>query len=260
MSKSVYYYSERGMINCLVNWLIKDDDNCKNLLNKIIYADLEEKTFDQIDEIEIFNEFSFGEFGDPDLIIKVKTEGIDYYFIIEAKLTTFKSSASKFNEKIKYIGHASDIDIQLLLRKRFIEIAKKFTYSKEEYISEVEEYRGKGERALKKDELLIWTNDTFRNSENHFYIALTTDEPVPTSDVSNKAKEIYEKWFNSNRLSGSIKTIIDKKEFGLLSWKSLIDIDNGADIPGFAATSKLINTTFRKIFPEKNKKGGRDKC
>ena len=239
MNKSAHYYSERGMINCLVNWLMKGDDNCHKLLKKIDYADNSSKPeFNDILELHIYNEFSFGEFGDPDLIIKIKTDVGIYCFIIEAKIKTFKESR-KLGKDIKYKDHASEIDIQLLLRKRFIECVNKLIDNHQliREVSQVEKgYKKQDDkivepptRALKKSELINWINETFVDKEiKYYYIALTKDD-------SEEANSIYSKFFVERECPIDIPTKIEQKEFGLIRWKDLTDlgIDNLEETCGY---------------------------
>ena len=130
MNINVHYYSERGLIHCLINWLKEKESNIHELISIVHIASENEKSktinINKIDEISVYNEFSFGEFGNPDLIIRIKSGNNSIVLVMEAKLTSFQKArtlgvGNADDKEIKYKGHASDIDVQLILRKRFFE-------------------------------------------------------------------------------------------------------------------------------------------
>ena len=214
----IHYYSERGLINRLIEWLNQADFDS---LNK--FFQLFDLSINKDSTINIYNEFSFGDFGSPDLIITVD----DNVYIIEAKITSFTKAATKLEDKKVFKNNASKINIQLLLRKRFIREAIKLSKSKENSKGIVECYQDqdgdiyKKGRALKKTELI----DNFIRNEligkkNYFYVALTNEE---SSFDEHDIHDIFEKYFDDNKFD------FKEEEFKMITWKE-IDKKIGKDV------------------------------
>ena len=207
---NLHFYSERGLINRLIEWL-----NQVNFDSSLKFFQLLNPEINQNSRIDIFNEFSFGDFGSPDLIIKIDNN----VYIIEAKITSFIKAATKPEEKYVFKNNASKINIQLLLRKRFIEAIK---LSDDEEIVECHQDQDgdiyKNGRALKKAELIDeFVKKCFNNENKFFYVSLTNEKPKPDKD------KIFSDYFNKNSFG------FQEKEFKMITWQE-IDEKIGKDV------------------------------
>ena len=201
----IHYYSERGLVDFLITWLKYEasKDELKKFF-KMINVD-----FDDIIRINIYNEFSFGEFGSPDLIIKISTKTKTQIFLLEAKIDSFVKSATKKEDKNIYKGNASKINIQLMLRKKFITILNK---DSERLFLEENGYTSKNGRALDKKELVQWSKNELKNADEYFYVALVRYE--------EDKEKIWNDYFNFKNLD-SVETVLEQKEFLIISWKNV---------------------------------------
>lgn len=246
----IHYYSERGLVNCLIKWIDNKDDDYRNLrsfLQEIKYAEGEGPFIapNGIEGIDVYNEFSFGEFGSPDLIIKVqmKKGNEAFIFMIESKINTFSREASikeEKNQDIVYKDKASKIDIQLLLRKRFMDCLNNLGEKKDNMtISQEEPGYSDGKRKLSKKELVDWVYDNLRgyNDDNYYYVALTLEWEKET-----KAKDIWDTYIDS-RQGYRFKEKINARNFGLLSWSWLNKYQK--TIPGYMDTWELTSKKFK---------------
>ena len=201
---NLHFYSERGLINRLIEWL--NQANFEDLYK--FFDSLFDQKIKKESAIHIYNEFSFGDFGSPDLIIIVD----DNVYIIEAKITSFIKAATKLKDRFIFKNNASKINIQLLLRKRFICAAT--NNDKNEIVEEHRDEDGdiySGGRALKKTELI----DNFIRKEligkkNYFYVALTNEE---SSFGKHDIHDIFEKYFNDKKFD------FKEEEFKMITWQ-----------------------------------------
>ena len=71
----LHFYSERGIVNSIILWIYKQTDKkpicdlLKTIMNKELKPIFNENDFESLD---IYDEFSFGDFGSPDLILKIQ--------------------------------------------------------------------------------------------------------------------------------------------------------------------------------------------
>ena len=192
----LHFYSERGIVNSVIFWM---SNAPKEEIIKLLKG-IKDKKGDSIVEnykkIDIFDEFSFGDFGSPDLIIKVKSKEKTYVFIIEAKITTYDNASidNDNNGSIVYKNNASKLNIQLSLRKRFIDSIESI---KGEILDGIEvepanqyDYT----RKLKKTEVLKWIKNHIKGDFKYYFISLTTDKANhnPFSNESRRPLD-YEK-------------------------------------------------------------------
>ncbi len=223
MTVKTYYYSERGLVNKLIEWLNNAESNSLIDFFKLLDLDLNENS-----SIEIFDEFSFGDFGSPDLIIKVDNN----VYIIEAKITSFVKASTKLSDKLKFKDNASKINIQLLLRKRFINQIKLGFEEviKEEYRKEDENIYKNG-RALKKSELINeFVKEKLKDSFTYYYVALTS------KDIVDKNK-IYDDYFKDTKFG------FKNEEFKMITWQQIDDVIGS----GFLEeTWKFTNSNYNK--------------
>ena len=196
MKTRIHYYSERGMVNAIVLSLYTYKRAAfhflkaiKNIKNKSFFVfDLK-----SIKSINIFNEISFGQFGDPDLIIRVDFKEIEknkpILFFIEAKVGTYDNSA-KYDIKDGYNKNASRINFQLRLKKRFIDawIRNKESQTIEECENHIDKeydrdkYNNYRNRALKKKELVKFIKKYILcdiEKDNIYYVSMTNDDCNP---------------------------------------------------------------------------------
>ena len=128
MESNVFFYSERGLINCLV-LDIKDDIIKLREFLKCIKLGMNEDTPDWVDKVQSSNwyvEFSASEFGNPDLIADLNCDDGHRIIFFEAKMTSYEKAATEidinqpFNPEKDgiYKGKTSTINAQLALRYR----------------------------------------------------------------------------------------------------------------------------------------------
>ena len=130
---NVYFYSERGLINCLVLDLNNNLDKTKEFLRLIKFG-MDEKTADWVDKVlsvDWYIEFSASEFGNPDLIADVNCTDGHRVIVFEAKLKSYEKSAAFIDMTAPfeanpngdypdgiYKSKSSSINAQLALRYR----------------------------------------------------------------------------------------------------------------------------------------------
>ncbi len=213
MKVNLHYYSERGLVNTLINWI---KDNCDNTeeLNK--FFDLLGVKLTDDSNIDIYDEISFGQFGDPDLIIKVD----NIIFIIEAKIDTFVKSATLPDYKLVFKDNASKINIQLLLRKRFVNaligrnnnqdnVIKEGSHDSNDSDINKKDCIYKNGRALKKKELVSFINNIFKDYKKIYYVALVSE------DENHSLNYIYDNYFKDTNYG------FDINEFKILTWEQI---------------------------------------
>ena len=183
------YYSERGMVNAICQSMYRYKSSAFHflkLIKNINGKQMFDYTLKSISEIHIFNEFSFGDFGDPDLILKINfidnTKPV--LIFIEAKVGTYKNSAkTSCFEKESYKNNASRINFQLRLKKRFIDAL----YNDDEFVEDTNmdnEYDYKC-RYFKKMYLVKYIKEyIFKGikKDNIYYVTMTSDEKNPFSE------------------------------------------------------------------------------
>ena len=189
----LYYYSERGMVNAIVLSIYKYKEamfhflKCIKRINKTtVFNDVK---LADIKAVSIFNEFSFNDFGDPDLIIRVDFNSKkSQLFFIEAKVKTYKDSVkdNKIFASNSYAkkGNSSRINFQLRLKQRFVKAYNEYlNMSKNEEICSTNDndYDYK-KRLLKKKSVIDFLNNDIMNGiefDNIFYVSMTSDNDNP---------------------------------------------------------------------------------
>ena len=118
-------YSERGLVNATVNFIRSDGERIRKLLLTIEWPSVKtpdaiEKTIKALTDFELFVEPSFGQFGDPDLIIvgRLPDDPSPWVFFLEAKIVSWAHSAKPNDEGMSKPGFNSAINGQLSLRYR----------------------------------------------------------------------------------------------------------------------------------------------
>lgn len=219
----LHFYSERGIVNSIIFWMYNNKNEVIKLLNTIKDAkgnpiiDKREKLVN----LDVYDEFSFGEFGSPDLILKIETNTKKYVFIVEAKVDTYSNSSVNIDDykNVMYRGNASKLNIQLSLRKRFVDSYYSRTDNAEKIINnDIKNPKLDYIRKLEKKELIDWCNELFLDVKpnNIYYISLTDDnkninpyklenmKPTDFDDENNK----YGYW-----LYKDIEDVIDSNEY-----------------------------------------------
>lgn len=178
METSVLYYGERGIVNSIVDALKKSEKNVKEFIDDINWLNNSNKLhLDKIETISFLIEGTFGQWGDPDLMIIINKT---YVFIIEAKAGCFVRNACINKGEFAYTtDNSSKINIQLGLRKRFIDLwenKRDTDVIKEGAASDLDEaYKKSNGRALKKEKALELLENFFTESfskDKVYYIAL----------------------------------------------------------------------------------------
>ena len=127
----IYGYSERGAMNALFYGMALDKEHGEESLKRFI----KELALIQgeFSDLELYNEFSLSDYGDPDFMIKAKNEkGEHVVFFIEAKASCSKRyNLDKQKEQHdNYMdtgtdhenGHASNLFFQLRLKHYFYNV------------------------------------------------------------------------------------------------------------------------------------------
>lgn len=241
----INYYSERGLVNKMMNWFCETDDitKKKNFMNLFKQG----MGYNSNCVITFYNEFSFGDWGNPDLIIDVCGEnGNKVVLIIEAKVDKFENCCScvkdsnnnyVFKDESKK-NYASKINIQLLLRKRFVDLLIANGVTKDKNGKEIirdnsnEIYRGKENgRALMKPYLVETWKDFFKDKKI-IYTAIVLDDDLEQGQ--DKRYEKYKKYITDKTYN------ITSDEFSIVSWTEINDssIMNGELTPILASIEK----------------------
>ena len=223
MDINLHFYSERGLINDLIIWLKYGEGNKEKFFD-ILGADFNESSI-----VDIYDEFSFGEFGSPDLIIKIKNGVNTDVYLIEAKVDSFEKCATKIANRFVFKDNASMINIQLLLRSRFIanlykdkENANEImdNFESIEWLKEYEDsyafernYKGRG-RKLAKKELVKWAYNNLKGEKyTYHYVALVND-----NKTNKEIQQLYKDYFYIY-IDGNEKPILDNFKF--ITWKQI---------------------------------------
>ena len=217
---NLHFYSERGIVNSIIFWMSNAPKKRIIELLKGIKDKDNHSIIEDFKKIDIFDEFSFGDFGSPDLIIKVKSKGKTYVFIIEAKITTYDNASvdNDSDDKIVYKDNASRLNVQLSLRKRFIDEIK----AKDDFESIKQDATNKYdyERKLQKDGLIKWIKEHIKGDFKYYFISLTTDKANhnPFSNESRRPLDYkgsnYGYWVYEE-----IEKVIGKFEPYVNAWK-----------------------------------------
>lgn len=189
----LHYYSERGMVNSIIQSIyqykssmlaflegIKEKGSkTKKLLGNIVLKEIE--------MIDVYDEISLGDFGDPDIIIKItytdKSRNPILLFI-EAKVGTYLNSVNKksiFTDN-SYKNNASRINFQLRLKKRFVD-----AYLKNPKANVICDRTKDGtydykNRKLEKESLVELIKENIMagiQADHVYYITMTSDEDDP---------------------------------------------------------------------------------
>ena len=232
----LHFYSERGIVNSVIFWM---SNAPKEKIIKLLKG-IKDKKGDSIVEnykkIDIFDEFSFGDFGSPDLIIKVKSKENTYVFIIEAKITTYDNASIDNNKDcIVYKNNASKLNIQLSLRKRFIESIRVKDNISEGIEDKVTKNPYDYTRKLKKKELLNWIEEHIKGEFEYYFISLTTDEGNPFSNKSRRPLDYensnygYWRYMDIEKVIGKFPPYVNAWKYTNDSKKDFMIIHNETD-------------------------------
>jgi hypothetical protein len=249
-------YSERGLVNALVEEIINSPDP-KNLLNKILCNAMliENKhslcmfnTFEIVD-FEIVVEHSLSDFGDPDVMIFLKRRQAGHQsdekliMFLEAKVCPFfaSSPAVQTNQSM-YLKNGSTILHELFLKACFSNLKL------EEMTKGVRLYKN-DERARKigGDPVVLRMAEKIKDGWHPCFVALTTDTVAKASTQQKKhlgmktAAQIYSisgedpaPWTEIQPWQGpdDRNLLLDKSKFGLLPgyWHELTYILSWQDI------------------------------
>ncbi len=143
MDSNVFFYSERGLVNCIVLDLLNDIERTKKFLDLIKFGidECRPTWLNEICGVDWYVEFSASEFGRPDLIADIKcTNDTHRVIFFEAKLSSYSAAAvpmeydehkefkastedGKANNGI-YQNKTSAINAQLALRYRLANVLR----------------------------------------------------------------------------------------------------------------------------------------
>ena len=200
MESNVFFYSERGLVNCLVLDLKNDLEKTKNFFKLIKFGEKEIKPSwaDNILSVDWYIEFSASEFGNPDLIADIHCTDKHRVVFFEAKLRSYKQSAESIDLSIPfnpqkdgvYKGKASSINAQLALRYRLAQVLKDTDLSQipqqeeqqiEENYDKTELYHdmfkairtAKTGRRIHNDRMIDVLRKLMQNKPDCFFVAMT---------------------------------------------------------------------------------------
>lgn len=133
MNSKVFFYSERGLLNCLVLDLKSDPEKTKDFFKLIKFGMDEQRPnwVDKVESVDWYVEFSASEFGNPDLIADIHCTDGHRVIFFEAKLKSYEKAASSMDTTVPfepnenneypdgiYKNKSSSINAQLALRYR----------------------------------------------------------------------------------------------------------------------------------------------
>ncbi len=193
---NVTFYGERGVVNSIVLRLEKDIKLAHGFLTIIrFYNGQPPSWINKIKSVHYFVEISFGEFGDPDLIILCEDhEGDKHLVFIEAKLVCYDTSAvdlrntgnkSTSSAGNKAVGINSRINAQLTLKYRLsLVLQKRGLGEKLEESGEIfelykdlpTEFKKQARRVFKKEVIGI-CDEHFTSIKDYWFVAMTNDPP-----------------------------------------------------------------------------------
>ena len=223
---NLVFYSERGLLNSiLLDMQIGTQDEQANkvadFLKGIDFYD-GKNPFENIvvEEMKALIEPSFGQFGDPDLILSVKDkEGGNYVVFVEAKLSTYKNAAIDIVDGYpEFLGNTSKVNVQLALKHRFWKAYQRFNLKTDYVIQEDHVYDR--QRKLEKDFVI---NRYIKEHLNHgaevYFVALTNDDQATSKSNGNLCQTVMNGHFRPPIKEDYWKA--DKSRFGLLTYKML---------------------------------------
>ena len=245
----IYYYGERGLIDSLLLDIIhsnKQDKIIRNIVKKI-NPESKINLKSGSSPFEIYVEPSFGQkngFGVPDLIIKAKNviNANDELYIIEAKCGTVNGNCYSGEDPNKFWENSSKLNVQLLLRYRFIRLLKESTVINGKYcvyedknVYSDESHASKSangisyQRALGNSDNTSWVKELKDiDLGNIYYVALTSD----SKDNKDELKKLKESYKVNFKLSVDEQKKYDgfKNHIKLLTYKEILDIFEELDV------------------------------
>lgn len=206
---TITFYGERGVVNSIVLQLDKDIKLAQEFLSRIRFNNGHTPSWIKtIKSVHYFVEISFGEFGDPDLMILCEDiEGDRHLVFIEAKLVCYDNSAVDLRNtgntstgnisstSNKATGINSRINAQLTLKHRLsLVLQKRGTGEELEEAGEIfdlykdlpTEFKKKARRVIKKEVIAI-CDKHFTSVKDFWFVAMTNDTPdyKPYIQLSN---------------------------------------------------------------------------
>lgn len=203
MEKELCYYSERGMVNAIVYSLYKYDRAFFHFLKAIrdvngkLVEDFKKIKCSGIKKYTIYNELSLGQFGDPDLMIRVdfkdEVNKDPIFLFIEAKVGTYINSVKNhyITEGYDKNNNASRINFQLNLKKRFVD-AYLSTPKDSDSIVEKREIKNDKQRKIEKNSIVKQVMKIMEGitEDNIYYISMTSDRPDRPNPYDCENKDI----------------------------------------------------------------------
>ena len=245
MDSNVFFYSERGLINCLVLDLKNDAEKTKYFL-KLIKFGIDEQTPEWVDKVisvDWYVEFSASEFGNPDLIADIHCTDGHRVIFFEAKLKSYiKTSAEidfnqNFNSENDGIlkGKTSTINAQLALRYRLANTLKLANWvelqnSEEPQLEERRDIaiqykdmfkairQSKTGRRIHNDKMIAVFGNIMKSNPDFYFVAMTfeTEEHIFKMVGNNNPNLLppigIDQWNSENR------------HFGILNFNDFIKL------------------------------------
>jgi hypothetical protein len=188
----VHWYGERGIVNAVIAHIQRAADAIlpiKQLLSAVQWADGTSPAWvREVNAASVFVEWGWADFGNPDLLLVLRTADGSRCVLIEAKVGPYMLSMRPNRTGMREPGFNSSINGQLALRYRFakaVETAKPEALAIEEPAALLQQYRARlGDprslpRRLVKSEVvneMLRKNQLLGISEERWvYVTLTWD-------------------------------------------------------------------------------------
>jgi hypothetical protein len=254
----IQFYGERGIVNGILLDIGTDKKKLNNFFQAIKLFGTEELPWKKgIDSCKWIVEPDLADFGNPDLIAIIKSDGKTFVLFIEAKLMSYSDSCYTFTEHVEadhLRGKSSMLNVQLALRYRFMKSLLKSPTGNSS-LSPIEEINSpyldykKSPRKLQKPSVLKAIKDNLHGvpEEYYYFIALTNDqleENTQWKPEKNHLPPLFQRAPQSNHhVNANIL-----KYLGLLTYQTLITQGVVCENKGFFGKArKMMGMSIEKV-------------
>ncbi|HHT95760.1 MAG TPA: hypothetical protein P5064_05230 [Clostridia bacterium] len=251
----ILFYGERGILNGILMDIYRNRESCKKV-NKFFGAikllNRKEVPWKNITSCKWLVEPDLSEFGAPDLIAVLESDGKKYALFIEAKLDKYTKSSFHLPQKVSPASvkrYSSRLNVQLSFRYRFVEAFKEIPKDNKGHntqeIIETSQHWDEKMRKLAKLPVITEMKNFLKGVEEYYFIALTNDfssEKV-ISEIEKK-QNIHPPLYD-----GSYEEFKKhQSKFGVLTYRDLEDIivgkcngNNNEELSSFCKACKMMD-------------------
>jgi hypothetical protein len=251
----ILFYGERGILNGILMDIYRNRESCKKV-NKFFGAikllNRKEVPWKNITSCKWLVEPDLSEFGAPDLIAVLESDGKKYALFIEAKLDKYTKSSFHLPQKVSPASvkrYSSRLNVQLSFRYRFVEAFKEIPKDNKGHntqeIIETSQHLYEKMRKLAKLPVITEMKNFLKGVEEYYFIALTNDfssEKV-ISEIEKK-QNIHPPLYD-----GSYEEFKKhQSKFGVLTYRDLEDIivgkcngNNNEELSSFCKACKMMD-------------------